>query len=342
MASVRILVLGGSWFLGRAIAETALESGHEVTVFNRGRSGSDPVGVASLRGDRESEEDLDRLAESGPWDAAIDPSGQVPSVVLKGARRLAGHVGGRYLFVSSVSAYAGWPIEPLSERSPVLDCPLDADGTFGADDPRGYPTQYGFLKSGCERAVSGIFGDHALILRPGVILGPHEYVGRLPWWLARLQRGGRVLAPGKPGRTIQPIDLRDVARFAVDTVAAGLGGVFNLAAPLNGATFGSLLEACRAATKSNAELEWVSDEFLIGNKVRQWTELPLWRTFPGTWHVSAAKASEAGLRCRPLEETVFDTWSWMTGGSAAIEHERATELGITPEKEDSILRAWRS
>jgi 2'-hydroxyisoflavone reductase len=337
---VRILVLGGSWFLGRAIAEAAAESGHEVTVFNRGRSGSDPAGVASIRGDRESAEDVARLAKSGPWDAVIDPSGQVPRVVLENARVLADQVS-RYLFVSSVSAYTDWPIEPLSEGSAVLDCPPDADAAFGADDPRGYPTQYGFLKAGCERAVTEVFGGRALVLRPGVILGPYEYVGRLPWWLRRIQRGGQVVAPGDPARTIQPIDVRDVAQFALDTITAELEGIFNVAAPLSGRTFRALLEACRTVTGSNAELIWVKDEILLNQGVRQWTELPLWRTYPGTWQVSAAKATVYGLSCRPLEQTVADTWRWLSSGGASIGHERAAELGITPEKESTVLRAWQ-
>lgn len=337
---MRVLILGGSWFLGRAIVEAAVEAGHEITVFNRGRSGPDAAGVSAVRGDRESTEDLRRLADHGPWDAVIDPSGQVPAVVLDSARTLVGQAE-RYLFISSVSAYVGWPVEPLSEVSAVLDCPSDAGADFGVDDPRGYPTQYGFLKAGCERAVSEVFGDRALVLRPGVILGPYEYIGRLPWWLRRIQRGGEVLAPGNPGRTIQPVDVRDAAEFALSSVAAGLNGVFNVAAPLNGATFGTLLDACRVATGSDAKLVWVSDDVLIREGTRQWTELPLWRTYPGTWHVSATKAADAGLRCRPLDRTVADTWNWLTSGGESVEHERAGELGITADKEAAILRAWR-
>ena len=331
--------MGGSWFLGRALVAFALEAGHEVTVFNRGRSDPAPDGAAVVRGDRERDDDLARLAALGPFDAIIDPSGQVPNVVLASARTLSDAA--RYVFVSSVSAYVGWPVEPLTEESAVLQCPADADGDFGTDDPRGYPTQYGYLKAGCERAVAEVFGERATLLRPGVILGPYEYVGRLPWWLRRVRSGGRVLAPGHPEQAIQVIDVRDVAAFAVHAAERGIGGAFNIAAPPV-ATFGSMLEACREVTGSDAEFVWVDDDVLAVQGVRQWTELPLWRTFPGTWRVSAERALAAGLTCRPIGQTVADTWAWLESGQAAIAHERAGELGIDPVKEERIISAWLS
>lgn len=338
---MRILILGGSWFLGRALAEAFTTSGHQVTVFNRGRSGPDPQGVAAVRGDRETGDDLARLASLGPWDLVADPSGQVPATVLASSRALS--ESGKYLFVSSVSAYVGWPVEPLTESSPRLEAPPDADAGFGITDPRGYPTKYGFLKAGCEQAVTEIFGaDRSLVLRPGVILGPWEYVGRLPWWLRRTERGGRILAPGRPGRPVQPVDVRDVAGFAVKALAAGLSGTFNVTAPMNTTTFGSFLEACRRTTGAEAMFEWVDDEFLVRQDVRQWTEIPLWRTFPGTWRVSSAKAQQAGLNCRPIEETVADTWSWLNSGGRAIASERAAELGLDPVREAEILAAWEA
>ena len=331
---VRIAILGGSWFLGRALAISAVQSGHQVVVFNRGLSGTDPEGVTAVRGDRESMEDLARLAERGPFDAVFDPSGQIPQVVLASARALSD--ANRYIYISSVSAYAGWPVEPLTEDSALLDCPPDADADFGVDDPRGYPTQYGFRKAGCERAVESTFGDRATVLRPGVILGPNEYIGRLPWWLLRVARGGQVLAPGSPDQPIQVVDVRDVAAFALHSAEQGIGGAFNIAAPPV-STFATLLDACRSATDSNASFVWIDDAHLEAAGVRQWTEIPLWRTYPGTWRVSVGKALAAGLRCRPLAATVTDTWSWMTDGQAAVEHERAGELGISSAKEAEIL-----
>ena len=336
---MRILILGGGWFLGRAVAEAAVASGHQVAVFNRGRSGADPDGVERIRGDRESDADLKRLATLGPWDAVIDSSGQVPLTVLAGARALSETR--RYVFVSSVSAYAGWPVEPLTEESPLLDAPADLGADFDYSDPRGYPTRYGFLKAGCERAVTSVFGlGRSVILRPGVILGPWEYIGRLPWWLRRVQAGGRILAPGRPAQPIQPVDVRDVAAFAVSAAVHGEAGPFNVTAPPSSATFGAFLCACRAVTGSDATFEWVDDDFLIAQGVRQWTELPIWRSYPGTWQVSWAKAQAAGLVCRPIEDTVADTWAWLGTGAQAVDSARAAQLGISQDKERSVLAAW--
>jgi len=338
---MRLLVLGGSWFLGRVLVEEALREGHQVTTFNRGRSGEDVPGVEIVRGDRQDRASLARLASERTWDAVVDTSGYVPRAVGEGARMLADHAD-RYVFVSTVSVYEGWPVEPLSEDSAVLECPADAGPDFGADDPRGYPTQYGFQKAGCERAVHVAFGGRALVLRPGVILGPYEYVGRLPWWLRRVARGGRVLAPGSPDRQIQPIDVRDVAGFMLTGLEGGLTGTFNVAAPIGHATFGSMLSDCLAVTGSPVELVWVSDEFLLKHGVREWTELPLWRTYPGTWRVATNRARAAGLRCRPLSETVQDTWAWLVEGGGAVLHARQGEHGITPDKEAQLLLAWES
>jgi 2'-hydroxyisoflavone reductase len=234
----RVLVLGGSWFLGRAVVEDALQAGWAVTTFRRGLSGTDVSGAETVRGDRTSRTDLERLAASGPWDVVVDPSGYVPRESGAIARALE-QVAGRFVFVSSVSAYVGWPVEPLTEESAVLDCPPDAGADFGFDGDPG-PSVYGFTKAGCERAVREVFGnDRTVVLRPGVILGPREYVGRLPWWLRRMERGGRVLAPGGPSRAIQPVDVRDVARFALLAPA----GVFNVTGPTS--TMQQFLDACR-------------------------------------------------------------------------------------------------
>jgi 2'-hydroxyisoflavone reductase len=336
---MRILILGGGWFLGRALVEDALSKGHEVTTFNRGRSGTTIRGIEALHGDREDPASLWRLARGRTWDAAIDTSGYVPKVVLESSRALAGHVD-RLAFVSTVSVYEGWPVEPLSEESAVLEAPSDAGTEFGWDGPGGHPTRYGFQKAGCERAVLEVFGTQALVLRPGVILGPYEYIGRLPWWLTRIARGSHVLAPGSPAREIQPIDVRDLATFVLNGLEAGLTSTFNVAAPIGQATFGSLLADCIQTTGSDAELVWVADEFLLDHGVRQWTELPLWRTYPGTWKVAADRAAAAGLSCRPLSETVRDTWTWLRSEGDAVAHERKSEHGIAPDKEAWLLAAW--
>lgn len=337
----RVLVLGGSWFLGRAVVDAALAAGAEVTTFRRGQSGEDAPGVSTIRGDRTDADDLRRLAEAGTWDAVVDTSGFVPRETLAVARALE-PVAARYVFVSTVSVYEGWPTEPLTDESPVLEAPADAGPDFGFDGDPG-PSVYGFTKAGCERAVAEVFGSsRAVSLRPGVILGPREYVGRLPWWLNRVARGGQVLAPGRPGRSIQPVDVRDVAAFAMQAAITDLAGSFNLTAA-GDETMEDFLHACRRTVGSSAEFEWITDEeWLVAQGVAQWTELPLWRIYSGAWDVTSARARAAGFAARPISETVQDTWQWLNSSEAAVAHERAGEQGIAPDKEDRVLAAWRN
>lgn len=328
-------MLGGSWYLGRAVVEAALSKGAAVTTFRRGRTGTDVDGVVLVRGDRTIPADLDRLARSGPWDVVVDTSGYVPRESGVVARALE-PVAGRFVFVSSVSAYVGWPVRPLTEASELLACPPDADGGYGFDADPG-PSVYGFTKAGCERAVLQVFGDsRTVILRPGVILGPHEYVGRLPWWLRRLDRGGRVLAPGQPYRSIQPVDVRDVAGFALTAPP----GVFNLTG--SSSTMAEFLTACAETVgRRDATLSWITDEpWLAAQGVSQWTELPLWRAYAGTWAVDSRAALGAGFIPRGLRVTVADTWRWMQTDGGAVENERAHEHGIAPAKEAAVLGLW--
>ncbi|MEU8655296.1 NAD-dependent epimerase/dehydratase family protein [Actinoplanes philippinensis] len=326
-----LLILGGSWFVGRVIAEDAVGRGWSVTVFNRGRSATPPEGVRVIHGDRESAHDLARLAGSGPWDAVIDVAGTVPTMVRDAARALRPATT-RYAFVSSVSAYAGWPAGPVTETSPLHD------GDPDRSDPEGASHTYGAMKVGSEAAIRREFNaDRFLIVRPGVVLGPHEYVGRLKWWLNRALRGGPILAPGRPDRPIQPVDVRDLSAFLLDQLADGGSGTFNVAPPADRSSYRDLLVACLAATGGRGELLWIDDEWLAGQDVRQWTELPLWRVPPGTWAMDAKRATAAGLTCRPLAETVHDTWAWLSAGGRAVDHERDAEHGINPEKERELI-----
>lgn len=330
----RLLILGGSWFLGRAVVSEALARGWSVTTFRRGVSGVDFPGVELIRGDRADPDDLARLVSAGPWDLVVDTSGYVPREQGVIARALE-PAAERFVLVSSVSVYAGWPLEALTEASEVLECPPDAGPDYGYDGDPG-PTVYGFTKAGCERAVLEVFEpERTVILRPGVIVGPWEYVGRLPWWLHRMARAGRVLAPGHSGREIQPVDVRDVAMFALSAPA----GVFNVTGARVG--MGEFLGRCREVAGPSAELVWVTDErWLVEQGVRQWTELPLWRTYRGAWSVDSSAAIAAGLRTRGYGQTIADTWTWMNTGEAAIGHERAAEQGIDPSKEAAILGIW--
>jgi 2'-hydroxyisoflavone reductase len=336
---MRMLILGGTRFVGYFVAEQALRAGWDVTVFNRGLAGQPPVGAGVIEGDRTAPTDIARLAMAGEWDAVVDCSGYVPANVLAVAEALA-PVTDAYLFMSTVSVYRDWPVASLDDSSPTLFAPPDAGPNYGEDVEDG-PTRYGYQKAGAEAAVRAVFGvERTTILRPGVVLGPREYVGRLLWWLNRTARGGRIVVPAPPSRLIQPIDVRDLALFAIHCISTKLTGTYNVTAE-HAETFGDLMAHCANATGSDAEFVWTPSDLLLRAGVRQWSELPLWRTHSGTWQVSSSRASGAGLTCRPLCETVQDTWSWMQTSTALAADERATEIGLSTAKEQDILRQLR-
>jgi len=336
---MRVLVLGGSWFLGRVIVEHALRRGLSVTAFNRGRSGPVPAGAKVVVGDREDAADLRRLARHGPWKLMIDVSGSVPAVVGRSAHLLADVVE-QCLFVSTVSAYRDWPHAPVTEHSPLWDGQPDFDPGTRAWDP----DAYGPLKVGCEIACREAFGEQRLLtLRPHVLLGRHEYVGRLPWWLDRIRRGSRILAPA-PDRSIQPVDVRDLAGFLLDQVERGARGVFNVAAPPGGYTYGHMLRACADVVRDEVTeppvLIWADEDWLVSMGVVQWTELPLWRNASAPWDMNTDRAQAAGLVCRPISQTVADTWAWLRSGGRPVAHERLAEHGIDPAKEAHLIARW--
>ncbi|MFF7476186.1 NAD-dependent epimerase/dehydratase family protein [Streptomyces sp. NPDC008092] len=335
---MRILILGGSVFLGQAFAQEAIDRGHNLTVFNRGKSGPDIEGAENLHGDRENSADLEALTAAGPWDAVVDTSGFHPRTVGQSAGALSAHAE-TYLFVSSFHVYSDWPAGPVSEDSARHACPPDA----AVDDVPGNA-----LKAGCERAVEKYFEGDVLILNPGLIVGPRETPGRLLWWLERMARGGEVLAPGRSDQTVQFIDARDIAAFALDLLEAGAGGRYLVTGPRDTTTLGELLELCARVTGAGAEPVWVDEELLAQHEVGAWTELPFWATeqpaMAGAWAASPARAVDAGLRCRPLGETVADTWEWLRerGPSGTPYRQGDIVLGIDPEKERGVLRAWRA
>ncbi|MEV6166105.1 NAD-dependent epimerase/dehydratase family protein [Streptomyces sp. NPDC052052] len=335
---MRLLVIGGSVFLGRAFAQEALRRGWEVTTFNRGRTCADLNGVEVVRGDRERPQDLARLAEAGPWDAIVDVCGYVPRVVGASVEALA-ESASTYLFISSINARPGWPAEPVDESSPRHRGSKDA----GPEDG-----DYGVLKAGCEMAVEQGFPGRTLILEPGLIVGPHDLTRRLTWWLRRAAQGGRMVAPGAPDREMQLIDVRDVAIFGLDRIEAEDAGMYLVSGTPANATWGRFLGACVAETDGEAELEWVDDQILTEHEVKVWTELPLWAPREGetaaVWKPSSAKAIAAGLHCRPIEESIHSTATWLFGpgglDEAFGESRTGREAqGITPEREQILLRA---
>ncbi|MDI5970853.1 NAD-dependent epimerase/dehydratase family protein [Streptomyces sp. SL13] len=335
---MRLLVIGGSVFLGRAFVQEALRRGWEVTTFNRGRTQADPDGVQVVRGDREDAADLARLAGSGPWDAVVDVCGYVPRVVGASVAALAGSASA-YLFISSVNARPGWPAEPVNENSPRHDgSPL-----AGPDDG-----DYGMLKVGCSMAVEQGFPGRALILEPGLVVGPHDRVRRTTWWLRRAAEGGRMIAPGTPDRGMQLIDARDIAAFGLDRIEAQDSGTYLVTGPQANTTWGDFLAACVAETGGRAELVWVGDDILIEHEVGIWTELPLWaparRDSAAACEVDTAKARAAGLRCRPVEESVHDTAAWLLGPGGLDEAFAAYRAvgdieTLTPERERTLIAA---
>lgn len=334
---MHILVLGGTWFLGRCLINEALQRGHAVTAFTRGASGRPPQGAAHVLGDRHEPRDLERLSRYGPWDAAVDTSAYEPGDVAAVVSALA-EAAGRYVLLSTVSAYRDWPERPVDERSPLWPSRIAAKETD--PDIAALPErfQYGTLKAGCELAAQAA-PNGSLILRPGVILGPGEYVGRCLSLLTRAQRGGRWLVPAPASQEIQPVDVRDVSRFIVDMLERGAFGAFNLTAPFGSMTYGDLISAAVGVTGNRAEPVWVDPQWLIDRQVGQWTEIPLWRTQQGVWAVDSALAQGLGFSCRPLLQTLADFWSTLQH-EPLVDHERQREHGMDAEREAELLRQW--
>jgi 2'-hydroxyisoflavone reductase len=322
---MRLLVLGGTKFLGRHTVDAALAAGHEVTAFTRGRTNPELSPEAEhLRGDREG--DLAPL-RGRRWDGVIDTSGYVPHVVRASASALRDETE-QYLFVSSISVYADF------SAGADEDAPTAALGDLPADELREDYSNYGPLKALCEEAVRGVFGDRALIVRPGLIAGPHDPTGRFTYWPHRVARGGDVVAPAPPERTVQFVDVRDLAAWMLDLCERKTAGTFNATNP--GVSWRELLETCRQVTRSDARFVWLPDEFLVERGIGEWMELPLWIQDPewvGLHLADVSRALAAGLELRPLEETV----------RATLERAEPTdEAGLTPEREQMLLKAWRA
>ncbi len=301
MNPLRLLVLGGTRFLGRHFAEAALAAGHQVTLFHRGQThpGLFP-GVEEILGDRDG--DLGRFS-GRRWDAVVDTCGFVPRLVRQAADQLAGSVD-LYVFTSTISVYADYRVLGITEDSPLKQPPPEEERTEEVTQE-----SYGWLKVLCESALTEVLPGRSLIVRPGILAGPHDYTDRFTWWLRKVGEapGGIVEAPGRPGRPVQVLDARDLAVWLLRMIERGRTGVFNTTGPDQPLTMGEMLETLREATGSDAQLVWGVEP---GDDV----EIPFWipEEKNGFHSIDSGKARAEGLSCRPLLDTALDTLRILT------------------------------
>jgi len=325
---MKVLVLGGTVFLGRAFTDAALASGLEVVHFNRGQSAPIDTRVRRIAGDRNDEEALRKAAREGPWDAVIDTSGYLPQVLRKSAAAMRDSTD-RYLFVSSISAYADGGFDEASPLQPVPD-PLPDAMT---------PDKYGALKAGCEAVAREVFADRAIVVRPGLIVGPWDATDRFTWWPHRVASGGAVAAPGRPSRTVQFIDVRDLARWMAGLATKRATGTFNAVGPQRPIAMSALLDACRDVARNDARFEWIDEAFLAESAILPWKEMPLWipeSHAAGFMNVPIARATATGLAFRELRATIADTLDWSRRRGA----DHAWKAGLPVEREAALLRDW--
>ncbi len=328
---MKILILGGTVFLGRHLVDAALARRHEVTLFNRGQSNPDLFpDVEKLRGNRDG--DLSAL-RGRRWDAAIDTCGYVPRVVRASAELLAGAMQ-HYTFISSLSVYADTRQPGIDENAPVGALPDET-----VEDMTG--ETYGPLKALCEQAVERAMPGRVLNVRPGLIVGSHDPTDRFTYWPIRVARGGDVLAPGRPERAVRFIDVRDLAEWIIRAIEQNLTGVFNADGPDYPLTMRQLLDTSKAVSGSDARFAWVDEKFLADAGIVPWSELPLWipESDPeavGFFAFDCSKAIRAGLTFRPLEGTVRDTIAW----DATRRVDREWRAGLTAEREAELLKVW--
>lgn len=323
---MRLLVLGGTRFVGRAVVADALARGWDVTAVHRGVTGALPAGVTGRLADRTSEPELATALGDSSWDLVVDTWAGAPVVAGTAARLLLGRVR-RYGYVSSRSVYA-WGSH-VDERSRLVD-----------GDQEAHDGEYPALKRGAELAVLAAFPD-ALLGRAGLVLGPHEDIGRLPWWLDRIAGGGRVVAPGGPDRPLQYVDARDLAAWLLSGLADGLSGAVDVSSRSGHATTRQLLGSCVRATGSDAELVWASDAELAAAGAEPWTQLPCWvpegGEYAGFLEADATLAAATGLVCRPVQETVTDTWRWLQRDGMPPQRPDRAVHGLPPDLEQRLL-----
>jgi 2'-hydroxyisoflavone reductase len=326
---MRLLVLGGTQFLGRHLVDAALEAGDAVTLFNRGRTRPDLFAGRAERIEGDRDGGLGAL-EGGEWDAVVDTCGYVPRVVAASATALSGRCG-HYTFVSSVSVYADVSRPGIDETAPVAQLRDPATEVIDGET-------YGGLKALCEEAAEGAMPGRVLTVRPGLIVGPWDPTDRFTYWPRRIAAGGDVLVPGGPERPVQLVDGRDLAAWILAAVRRGLTGTFNACGPAETTGMGELFDACVAASGSDARPCWTDERALIDAGVEPWSELPLWAgegadpADAGFMQISSSRAIAEGLAFRPVGEIARDTLEWDR------EHpEFRSEAPLKPEREAELL-----
>jgi 2'-hydroxyisoflavone reductase len=322
---MRLLVLGGTVFLGRHVVTAALDRGHDVATFTRGVSGDPPEGARALHGDRDDPAALPQALDGRVPDLIVDTSGQTRAAARNAADVLGGVQG--YAYVSSLNAYANWPPGPLG--------PEDDEPTWTTDDD-----EYGPIKADSERILGAALRDRFLTARAGLLIGPFDPIHRLGWWLDRIARGGRVVVPDALDQPIAAVDARDLGGWLVEAVEQGFTGAVNATGPAGMTTLGGLLELCREVTGGDAEWVPVPEEELLAAGVEPWVHLPLWlpadvaRT---AWDVDTSRARALGLPSRPLAESVGDTWAWQRTHERPPVPAGRPQPGLPPELEATLL-----
>jgi 2'-hydroxyisoflavone reductase len=332
---VRVLVLGGTVFLGRHVVDAALGRGHQVTLFNRGRSNPDLFPEAELLvGDREG--DLSAL-EGHSFDAVVDLSGFLPRQVRSVIERLGSEIP-HYSFISSISVYPMGQLDK-SENAPVVE--LEDPASEDVD------SHYGGLKALCEQEADALLPGRVLNVRSGLIAGPNDPTNRFTYWPVRAARGGEILAPGDPDLPVQFVDVRDEAAWILEMGERGSTGTFNVTGPATPLTMGALLDLCLSEAPEGSSLCWVSEEYLREQRVAPWTELPLWvpAELAGIHAAPIGHALSAGLRHRPVRETIAETREWaLRAGRTAPQVDAGgrlrTPAGMPAQREAELLRLW--
>jgi 2'-hydroxyisoflavone reductase len=342
---MKLLIIGGTKFLGRHLVASAIAGNHTVTLFNRGKhSSANMPDVDVIYGDRNS--DLAKLAGRS-WDAVIDTCGYLPGSVKASADALSDAVE-RYVFISSISAYADFSVFGIDEIAPVATLTEEQLHRANQIDTTGevsgatFAEMYGALKVLCEQAAEEVLTDRVLTIRAGQIVGSFDYTDRFTYWVERVARGGEVLAPGNPSRFVQFIDVRDLCEWIIQMVERRANGTFNATGIPNKLTMARLLDECKIVSKSNARFTWVSEDFLNQEKVAAWSEMPLWlseETVPqlkGFLSVNCDKAVASGLKFRPLKDTIQDVLTWR---ETNCKNEKLN-AGLDSDTEQDLLRKW--